>query len=73
LIGALGFLVVGGSWIVLEVAVSGELARGSGLRVAVLGTLFDIPVLLCLGAGAFCMLAGGVVFLHHLLTSKKSA
>jgi hypothetical protein len=73
LIGAFGFFVVTGSWIVLDLAVRGELAHGPGLRVAVLGTLFDIPVLLCLVAGSICMLASGAVFLHHLLTSKKSA
>jgi hypothetical protein len=74
LIGAFGFFVVTGSWIVLDLALRGELAHGSGdLRVAVLGTLFDMPVLLCLVAGAICMLASGAVFLHHLLASKKSA
>jgi hypothetical protein len=74
LIGALGFFVVTGSWIVLDLALRGELAPGSAdLRVAVLGTLFDIPVLLCLVAGAICMLASVVVFLHHLLSSRKSA
>jgi hypothetical protein len=35
--------------------------------------LFGIPIMLFLGAGAICMLAGGVVFLHHRLTSKRSA
>jgi hypothetical protein len=74
LIGAFGFFVVTGSWIVLDLALRGELAPGSGdLFGAVLGTLFDMPVLLCLGAAAICTLASAAVFLHHLLTSKKAA
>jgi hypothetical protein len=74
LIGAFGFFVVTGCWIVLDLALRGELAPESGdLRGAVLRTLFDMPVLLCLGAAAICMLGSGAAFLHHLLTSKKSA
>ena len=73
LVGALGFFVVTVCWIVLDLALRGELAPGSGdLRRAVLGTLLDIPVLLCLEAGAICALGSGAAFLHHL-TSKKSA
>jgi hypothetical protein len=74
LIGAFGFFVVTGSWIVLDLALRGELAPGSGdLRGAVLGTLFDLLVLLCLAAGAICMLASVGGFLRHLLSSRKSA
>jgi hypothetical protein len=74
LIGALAFFVLGGSWMVFDIAVGGGLARASGdLGVAVRWTLFDPAVLLCLGAGAFCMFAGVGGFLHNLITSKKSA
>jgi hypothetical protein len=74
LIGAIGFFVVTGCWIVLDLALRGALAPGSGdLRDAVLRTLVDMPVLLCLVAGAICTLASGAAFLHHLLASKKSA
>jgi hypothetical protein len=73
LIGAFGFFVVTGCWIVLDLALRGELAYGSGLRVAVLGMLLDIPVLLCLVAGAIYMKASSIAFVQHLLTSKKSA
>jgi hypothetical protein len=74
LIGAFGFFVVTGCWIVLDLALRGELAPGSGdLRGAVLGTLFDAPVFLCLAAGAICILASVGGFLHHLLTTKRSA
>jgi hypothetical protein len=71
LIGALSFFVLGGSWMVFDIAVGGGLARAAGdLSVAVRGTLFDAPVLLCLGAGAFCMLASVATFLRHLLSNK---
>jgi hypothetical protein len=75
LFAALGFFGLAGvARIVLEIAVRHELAQGPGdLGVAVLGMLFGLPMLLCLGAGAICTLAGGIVFLHHRLTSKKSA
>ena len=73
LIGALSFVVLGGSWIVFDVAVGGGLARASGdLHAAVRGALFHTPVLLCLGAGAICTLHRVGGFLRHVFTSKKA-
>jgi hypothetical protein len=70
LIGALSFFVLGGSWMVFDIAIGGGLGRATGdLSVAV---RFDSPVLLCLGAGAFCMLASVATFLRHLLSNKSA-
>ena len=75
LFAALAFFGVAGViWVLMEIAIRLELAQGLGhLGVGVLGILFGIPMLLCLAAGSICTLAGGVAFLHHRITSKKSA
>jgi hypothetical protein len=75
LLAALGFFGLAGvTWVLMEIAIRHELAQGPGdLGVAVLGMMFGLPMLFCLGAGGFCILASGVVFLHHRITSKKSA
>jgi hypothetical protein len=59
--------------IALELALRHEYAIGSSRGFVAMGWLFTIPMLFCFVAGAICLLASGVVFLHHLRTSKKSA
>jgi hypothetical protein len=74
---ALLFLGLAGiTWLLLEIAIRGEIAQSPGqdsLGVAALGMLFGFPILAFLGFGAVALVGSAIAFLRGFIASRKNA